>query len=670
MRQYKLTALLLAALWATPAAFAQSGVDQAGIDPNTRAQDDLFRAANGNWLATTEIPADRAGWGSFSVLNEQSKQRLRDMILALVAAEQTPGSEADKIAKFHRAYMNTDAVQKQALSAISPWLDRIDALKDKDELARLLGEMSRAGLSGPIDVYVQQDRKQSDRYLAHMSQAGLGLPERDYYLKKDARFKQARSAYQQYLTQLMTLSGESRASQKAADVLAFETRLATVNWDATTNQDATKTYNKRALDRLNKEAPGMNWSVFLDAAGLATAGEANIEQPSYMAGLAKLLAKAPLATWQTYLKVRLLDNAAPYLHRPFEEAAFKFHDQALSGTPQEKPRIKKAVEAAEGSLGEALGKLYVERYFPADSKKRVEQMVENLMTAYRQSIDNLSWMTPATKEKAREKLSKYQVKIGYPNKWRDYSKLEIKDDDLAGNMLRVQRFKQDFQLAHLGQPVDREEWGMTPQTVNAYYSPNQNEIVFPAAILQPPFFNAEADDAVNYGAIGAIIGHEISHGFDTEGSKFDGNGNLVNWWQPADRAAFEKLADQLVAQYNRYEVLPGKFVNGRLTVTENIADLSGLQIAYKAYHLSLNGQPAPKIDGYTGDQRFFLGWAQGWRAKLREPLMLKLLVSDPHSPGHFRTNGAALNTDSFHEAFGTKQGDKMFKPQAERIRIW
>jgi putative endopeptidase len=522
----------------------------------------------------------------------------------------------------------------------------------------------------PVDVDIEGDPGNPDTYIANYWQGGLGLPDRDYYLGDDERFAKARAAYVAYLGKLFKLSGDADADTHANDVMALETALAKAQWNRVEARDPKKTYNPTAPAQLAALAPGAEWPTFAAAAALPAGSTVVVRQPTYVAAVADLLKTQKLATWKLYLKARRIDAAAQVLPAGFRDASFEFHGKAIEGLQQERPRWQLAVAALDTALGEAGGELYVEKYFPPASKARAQALVANLMKAYAASIDSLAWMSPETKKAAHEKLSKYTVKIGYPDKWRDYSKLEIRAGDAFGNRERAVMFEQARRVVRVGQKVDRGEWSMTPQTVNAYYNQNRNEIVFPAAILQPPFFNVQADDAVNYGAIGAVIGHEISHGFDNRGSQYDGDGRLRNWWTEADRKAFDALTDKLAAQFDAYEPIPGKHVNGKLTLGENIADLSGLQIAFKAYKLSLGGHPSKTIDGLTGEQRFFDGFGQIWRVKTRDERALQLLVTDPHSPGRFRANGAAINSDGFHDAFGTKPGDGMWKAPEDRIRLW
>jgi len=670
----KLTAVALLAMQlgglATAAPAQGSGLEKAGFDKAVRPQDDLFRAANGHWLATTEIPADKSSYGSFTLLRDLSDARVRTIIEELAKSKAKPGSVEQKIGEFYAAYMDTAAIDKAGLAPIQPLLDGIAAISTRAQLAAWMGAHMDQ-LNMPVSLGVDADAKDPDVNLLMTWQGGTGLPDRDYYLKTDdERFAKARAAYLVYLETLAREAGIKEPAAAAQRVLALEHRLAEVQWDKVANRDPVKTYNLMTPAELAGAAPGFDWPGFFAAASLGHAGKLNASQPGFLTGAAKLLGDAPLDDLKLYLSLHALDANAAVLPKTVRDAAFAFRGTALTGAKAEMPRWQKAVTSVNGALGEAVGEVYVQRHFPAADKARMLQLVNNLLAAYKTSIEALSWMTPATKAQAQDKLSKYMVKIGYPDHWRDYGRLDVKAGDALGNRLRAAAFDWQRQAAKAGQKVDRREWLMTPQTVNAYYNPTANEIVFPAAILQPPFYNTRADDAVNYGAIGAVIGHEISHGFDDQGSQFDGDGKLRNWWTEDDRKAFDAIAAKLVAQYDAYEPIPGKHVNGKLTLGENIADLSGLQIAYKAYRLSLGGKPAPVIDGYTGEQRFFMGWSQAWRDKMREERALQLLTTDPHSPDEFRANGAAVNHDGFHDAFKTQAGDKMFKPSGERIRIW
>jgi putative endopeptidase len=647
-----------------------SGIDKSNFDPKVRIQDNLYKAVNGGWEARTEIPGDMTRWGAFLELRDLSEKRVRTIVEG--AAANKDDATARQIADLYGSFMDEAAVEKLGSAPVKPWMDQIDAIGDKAAMVKAMGAWQSIGLRLPLDIDVEQDAKDSTRYLLQVSQSGLGLPDRDYYLEQDPRFQKARDAYKLYLITLFELDGAKAtdATGQADTVIALETKMAKLQWSKVENRDPQKTYNKLDLAGLKALSGDIDWTNFLQAAQVGAATEANINQPSYVKGLGELIASEPLAVWKDYLRARMLDHFAPVLPNPYVAASFLYHDQTLAGAKEMRPRWKRGVALVERNLGEAVGKLYVAQYFPASAKARMETLVGNLLKAYRQSIDKLAWMSPATKAAAKDKLAHYAVKIGYPNQWRDYSGFEVKPDDLVGNYVRGSEFGYAYRVGHLGKPIDREEWGMTPQTVNAYYNPLMNEIVFPAAILQPPFFNPDADDAVNYGGIGAVIGHEISHGFDDQGSQFDAQGNLRNWWQEDDHKAFGSLTARLVSQYDQYMPIPNRHVNGKLTLGENIADLSGLQIAYKAYHLSLNGKPAPKMDGYTGDQRFFIGFAQVWRNKTRPETALQFLTIDPHSPSEFRPIGAAVNSDAFVAAFGVKAGDGMFKPEKERIRIW
>jgi len=669
---FKLGALALM-IQLAGAAFAaphNHGLDLPNYDPAVRAQDDLFLAANGGWLGRTEIPADKSSFGTFVLLRDMSDARVRAIVEELAKGKQAAGSNEFKIGTYYAAFVDTAAIDRAGFKPVQPHLKAIDGLKSVADLTRWIGQV-QGEVATPIAMYVDADAKKPQENRLTLVQAGLGLPDRDYYLlKDDARMGDARKAYLAYLQQLAGFAGEKNAAAAAQRIYALEEKIAQLHWSNVENRDPVKTYNPLSVTELASQAPQLDWTVLFQAAGLPKLDTVSFMQPSAVQGIAKLLGEAPLADWKLYLKARTLDSYASVLPKALRDASFAFHGQALSGQKAELPRWQKGVAEVNMALGEAIGQIYVARHFPPEAKARMEKLVANLLAAYKDSIDGLSWMSPATKVQAQDKLSKYMTKIGYPESWRDYGRLVVKAGDALGNNQRAGRNEWLRMAAKADKPVDRKEWGMTPQTVNAYYNPSQNEIVFPAAILQPPFFDMNADDAVNYGAIGAVIGHEISHGFDDQGSQFDGDGVLRNWWTPEDRKAFDSITAQLVSQYNGYEPIPGKHVNGQLTLGENIADLSGLQIAFKAYQRSLAGQAAPAIGGYSGEQRFFLGWSQSWRVKAREQRLLQLLVIDPHSPGEYRANGAAINHDGFHQAFGTKQGDKMFKPSEERIRIW
>ncbi len=659
----------------TPAADRHSGIDPDGFDTTVRPQDDLFLHVNGRWLLSTEIPADKSNYGSFTALDDAARENIRAIIED--AAKNPTDDVAKKVGDFYRSYMNAELIEKKGIDPLKDRLAEIEELKTTDELIAWFGRAGISGIGGPIGFSIGTDDKNSARYLAAVAQSGTTLPDRDYYLKEDENYEKARKALGVYIAKLFELSKLPRGEEAAQNILKLETELAKVQWSRTELRDAEKRYNLYEVAKLSELSAKLPWKAFFEASGVVDLKEVNVITPSYFQGLEKIVAETSVDIWKQYARFRLLDSAAEYLPKAFVDAHFELHDKTIAGVPEQKPRYKRAVDATSGAgagdfgvLGEAIGQLYVKKHFPAESRRRMDELVGNLMETYEKSIHNLTWMTDATKVKALEKLGKITTKIGYPDEWRDYSKLEISSDDLLGNMLRSSRAEHFRQVDRMYKPVDRKEWGMTPQTVNAYYNPSMNEIVFPAAILQPPFFDAEADDAANYGGIGAVIGHEISHGFDDEGSKYDGDGNLSDWWTEEDRKAFDALTSRLVAQYEGYEPLPGRKLNGKLTLGENIADLSGMAIAYKAYRLSLGDSEGPVIDGQTASQRFFLSWSQIWRRKYREDELLRRLVIDPHSPSTYRANGPVSNLDEFYEAFDVKPGDKLFKPKEERIQIW
>lgn len=652
-----------------------SGIDSDGFDTTVRPQDDLFLHVNGRWLLSTEIPSDKSNYGSFTALDDTAKENIRAIIEESVRNPTDDNSH--KVGDFYRSFMNEDLIAKKGLTPLRAQLDAIESLSTIEDVVRYFGRVNVVGIGSPFGFGIGTDDKNSSRYLAGISQGGTTLPDRDYYLEKDDTYAAARAALKVYIVKLYELAKLPHGETAAENILTLETALAKAQWSRTELRDADKRYNLYDVAKLNEISAKLPWTAFFASVGAPDLKEINVITPSFFVALESILAETPLDTWKQYCRFRLLDAAADYLTLDFVNAHFELHDRTITGVPEQQPRWKRAVDATSGAgagdfgvLGESLGQLYVKKHFPAESRRRMDELVANLLKTYETSIDELSWMTDATKKKALDKLHKITPKIGYPDEWRDYSKLEIKADDLVGNMLRSAEFEHHRQLDRLHSPVDRKEWGMTPQTVNAYYNPSMNEIVFPAAILQPPFFDALADDAANYGGIGAVIGHEISHGFDDEGSKYDGDGNLQNWWTEADREAFEKLTGQLVTQFEAYEPLPGRKLNGKLTLGENIADLSGMAIAYKAYRMSLGGKDGPVLDGHTSAQRFFLSWAQIWRRKYREDELIRRLVIDPHSPSSFRANGPISNLDAFYEAFSVKAGDKLFKAKADRIQIW
>ena len=672
-----ITATMAVALAATPVMSQDlySGLDLDGIDNSVRPQDDIFQYMNGRWLIQTQIPGDKSNFGSFTALDDAARENIRRIIEE--AAKKPTDENMTKVGAFYSSFMNEDLINAQGIAPLKPELDRINQLKTTEDLVRHLGYLNTIGLGGPFGFFVTTDAKDSSRYLAAVAQGGTTLPDRDYYLNDDEKYVAARKALHAYIVRLFELSELPHGEAAADAILKLQTQFAEIQWTRTELRNAEKRYNLYQVSKLSELTPTFPWSIYFKAAGTPDLTEINVMTPSFFSSMEQILAETPIETWKHFLRFELLDSTAPLLPAAFVDAHFELHDKTISGIPEQQPRWKRGVDATSGAgagdfgvLGEAVGQIYVQRHFKPEAKHRMDQLVANLLKTYETSIHELTWMTDATKAKALEKLHKITPKIGYPTEWRDYSTLEIKPDDLIGNMVRSAQFEHNRMINKLGKPVNRNEWGMTPQTVNAYYNPSKNEIVFPAAILQPPFFDAGAEDAVNYGGIGAVIGHEISHGFDDQGSKYDGDGNLENWWTDEDKAAFEKLTSALVAQYAGYQALPGKNVNGQLTLGENIADLSGMAIAYKAYLMSLGDKPGPDMDGFTSDQRFFLGWSQIWRRKYREEELVRRLVVDPHSPSSFRANGPVTNLDAFYKAFDVKEGDELFKPKSERIQIW
>jgi len=606
------------------------------------------------------------------VLQDRSEERTKEII---TNAKGKPGSEAQKIADYYASFMDEAAIEKKGITPIKGELAKIKAIKNPKDLVKTFAYNARHFRKAPIGAYVYQDEKNPETHIAILGQSGLGLPDRDMYDASKAQFEPLRAGYKKYIAAMLTLAGEKDVEKRAADIYALEEKIAAVHWTRVENRDPVKTYNKLAVAELQKLAPEIDWKLWLQGAGFGKEKAVNVNQPTAIAGIAKLVTSEPLAVWKDYLTLHLLTEAAPYLPKAFVDTHFEMYGKTLSGTPQLRERWKRGVDQVTGAMGEAVGKLYVAKYFPPAAKEQADKLVQNLLVAMGQRLDALPWMSAETKAKAKAKLATYNPKIGYPKKWRDYKKLVVKKGDPFGNADRAAVFEYNRVLAKLGKPVDRDEWLMTPMTVNAYYNPTLNEIVFPAAILQPPFFDPNADDAVNYGGIGAVIGHEISHGFDDQGSQYDATGKLENWWTKEDAAKFQAATSQLVAQYNTYcpfpaaNGKPAQCVKGDLTLGENIADLAGLTVAYQAYKLSLNGKPAPVIDGLTGDQRFFLGWGQVWRRLYRDQELANRLVTDPHSPSEFRT-AVVRNLDSWYDAFKSKAGDKLFLAPDKRVRIW
>ncbi len=650
----------------------QSGVYLQNLDKSVRPQDDFYRHVNGGWLEATQIPPDRSNYGAFSLLQEGAERDLREILEQAASAGAAKGTDTQKVGDLYASFLDEATVEARGLEPLAPELARIDAIASKKDVAGYIGHAQRLFVAHPFAFFIATDEKKSTEYVATITQNGLGMPDRDYYLSDDARLKGVREKYQVYVKDLLAAANTNDPQAAAAKIFELESRLAKAQWTRVQNRDAEKTYNRYDMPALAKLMPGFDWNAFLAGAQVPAAkvNAVIVTQPSFFEALAQVIADVPVADWRTYFRYKLLNTYAPDLPAKFVQLHFDFNSRTVSGIQEIKPRWKLGVDTIEGAVGDLVGKMYVERHFKAEAKQRIDALVNNLKNAYSQGIDSLEWMTPDTKRKAHAKLALFTTKIGYPEKWRDWSKLEVRRDDLMGNEMRAAAVAFDRNIAKLGGPIDKTEWLMTPQTVNAYYNPPRNEIVFPAAILQPPFFNVAADDAVNYGAIGGVIGHEISHGFDDQGRRYDGEGNLNDWWAPADNEEFTRRAKQLGGQYAALSPLPGLNLNGDLTMGENIADLAGLAMAYRAYKLSLGDKPAPVIDGYTGDQRFFIGWAQGWARKYREDELRRRLLTDPHSPSEYRTNAVVMNIEEFHRAFDVKPGDKMYRPPAERVKIW
>ncbi len=647
-----------------------SGLDTTGFDREVRAADNLFLHVNGTWLASTEIPADKSNFGSFGILADQSDKQLKAIIEDASQIDAPADSELRKIGDFHKAYMNTELTNALGAKPLSAELDRIDAVTSRQALAAYLGRAQGINTRVPLAIWIGQDSKNTDQYLVNFTQSGLGLPDRDYYLSQDQKFKDIRKDYLSASRGLLGLIGLDVSDQELRELLAFETAIARAQWTRTEARNRDKTYNKVDRDELIEKLSALDMPAYLKAAGIEREAAYNLRQPDFAVKFSKIAATTRLDIWRLYLKLRLVSAAAPYLSDEFVEADFAFRQKRLQGIEQNRPRWKRAVQDADNLMGEMIGKIYVERHFQPEAKTRMDALVGNLIEAFRSGIDELQWMSPQTRAEARNKLNKLNVKIGYPDQWTDYTALQISENDLYGNIERANRFHHARELTKLGGPVNRDEWFMSPQTVNAYYSPGMNEIVFPAAILQPPFFNVNAEDAVNYGAIGAVIGHEISHGFDDQGRKSDGNGTLRNWWTESDNEQFTVRAKGLVEQYNSFEALPGEFVNGEFTLGENIGDLSGLAVAYKAYKKSLSGADGPEIDGFSADQRFFMGWAQVWRRKYRDSELQRRLLVDSHSPSEFRVLGVLPNIEAFYQAFDVDENDQMYLAPEKRVKIW
>ncbi|WP_010164247.1 M13 family metallopeptidase [Sphingomonas sp. PAMC 26617] len=640
--------------------FGSFGFDEAGMDRSVAPGDNFYTFANGTWARMTQIPADKSNYGSFNLLADLSEARTRT-ILDGVARD--PGS---KIGRAYATFLDRPAIDAKGLAPIQPWLGKIKALKARAAYPALLAEATRAGVGGPFGAYVGQDDKQPEIYALSVGQAGLGMPDRDYYL--EASFAPKKRAYQAHIAKMLTLAGEPNAAARAAALVAFETEIAKVSWTRIDSRDATKTYNKMSVADLAKSAPGFAFATYFDGIG-AKVSTVIVSQPTAIAGITRLVSAAPLGVLQDQLILRSLDSYADVLPKALDDEQFAFFGRQLSGTPEQEARWKRAVQFTTGALDDDVSKLYVAKYFPPETKAAADKLVKNVIAAMDRRIDKLDWMAPETKIKAHAKLAAFTPKIGYPSQWKDYAGLKIVAGDAYGNTWRANHWQQAYNVSHLGKPLQRWEWGMTPMEVNAYANFGMVEIVFPAAILQPPFFDPNADDAVNYGGIGAVIGHELSHHFDDQGAKYNAKGELTDWWTPADVAAFKGRTDALVKEYDAYEPLPGIHVKGALTLSENVADLAGLTVAYDAYHHALGDRPAPTLGGFTADQRFYLGWAQVWRRNYREANLRQRLVIDAHSPSEQRA-WVVRNLDPWYAAYQAKPGQKLFLTPQQRVRIW
>ena len=648
-----------------------SGIDMANMDTSVRPQDDFFRYVNGTWLDTTEIPADQTNTGVFLDLRDKAREDVKAIIEDVSSkTDLEPGSDEQKVADLYNSFMNTERLNELGISSLDAELALIGAIADKDQLSAYFARSGINGGGGPFNIYIWVDAKDSTRYVTYVWQSGLGLPDRDYYFKEDERSVELREAYIAHVEKMFEVAGFDNPAGSAERMMALETELAEYHWTTVENRDSEARYNLFAFDELGTLGDGVNWPLYLAEAGIASEKDIIINQPSFVEGFNKIFDATSLDDWKTYLRWNLLNNYASYLDSSLDDQNFDFYGRTLEGQKEQRPRWKRGVDVVSGSLGEVIGKVYVKRYFPPEAKARMVELVGNLSAAYGEAISELDWMGPETKAAAQVKLEKFIPKIGYPDRWEDYSTLDIVEGDLVGNVMRANRFGFELFRGRLDGPVQKWIWVMSPQTVNAGYVPTQNEVIFPAAILQPPFFNMAADDAVNYGAIGAVIGHEMGHGFDDQGSKYDGEGNLENWWTDEDREKFTERTQTLIDQFAKFEVFDDLNVNGELTLGENIGDLAGLTISYRAYQISLNGKEAPVLDGMTGDQRFFMGIGQVWRYKATEEAQRNRVMTDPHSPPRFRVNGTLPNMPEFVAAFDVQVGDDMYLPPEDRVKIW
>lgn len=647
----------------------KSGILLENMDTSVRPGDDFHAYVNGKWIKENEIPADKASYGAGYMVHEEAEENVREIIQNSAEGDFPEGSSEQKVGDLYASYMNMELRDSLGMTPLKEDLAKIEAISNYQDLANYFAYANKTGITVPLSPFVYQDLKKPEQYTVYVFQSGLGLPDRDYYTNTDERSKEVRTRYQEHIQKMYDLAGWKNGKDAAAKVMNLETTLAEKQMKKEDTRDLNKLYNSYSQADLKKLMPNFDFAGYL--------AEADIKQDSVVIGMVdytknldNIIKSTPLETWKTYLKWGLLNSKASQLTSALDVQNFNFYSKELTGTQEQRELWRRGVNVVNANLGEIVGKVYVEKHFPPEAKKRMEELVNNLKLAYRESIEELDWMSEETKKQALDKLKKINTKIGYPNKWKDYSALTISEDDLYGNLKRSSQFQYQEEIDKLGGPIDKEEWGMTPQTVNAYYNPTLNEIVFPAAILQPPFFNLEAEDAVNYGAIGAIIGHEIGHGFDDQGSKFDGDGKMRNWWTDKDREEFEKRTQALIGQYDQFEALDSVYVNGKFTLGENIGDLGGLGIAYEAYQKSLDGKEGPVLDGFTAQQRVFIGYAQAWLQKAREEALRTQINTDPHSPAEFRVNGVVRNIPAFYEAFEIAPQDSLYLPQEERVKIW
>lgn len=647
-----------------------SGIDVQYMDKSLKPGDDFFAYVNGAWLDETEIPEDRSSYGGFSILADESQASVRAIVEESASGDFTEGTDEQKVGDLYRSFLDWDTRNARGTEPLQPEIDRINGIADYDDLAVYFAETVKRGLDAPFGLGQYADFKDPTTYMVYAAQSGLGLPDREYYLLDDEKSVTIREQYAAHIEKMYALAGWPGGADAAKLIMALETRLANEHMRKEDTRDMVALYKKIPLDELDELMPKFNWQGYLSESGLTELDGLVVMMRDYMRALDDIIVTTDLDAWKTYFHWSALNNMSGRLTQDLDKQGFEFYGKTLRGTPEQRPMWRRGVNTVNGSLGEIVGKVYVKRHFPPEAKERMLTLVGNLINAYEKSIKELDWMTEETKAEALDKLSKFTPKIGYPDEWRDYSALDIEPGDLYGNLERAALAEYERQLDRQGGPVDRTEWGMTPQTVNAYYSPPLNEIVFPAAILQPPFFNLAADEAVNYGAIGSVIGHEIGHGFDDSGSTFDGDGVLRNWWTDEDRAEFEKRTTRLIDQYSAFRPFDDLAVNGEFTLGENIGDLGGISIGLLAYQMSLDGAEAPVIDGLTGVQRVFLGYAQVWRSKAREEAQRMQIATDPHSPAKYRANGAVRNVPAFYEAFNVKEGDALYLPPRERVKIW